>query len=286
MSLPPPLPADTGRSRVRSVAAVIGASVIGLIILAALLSLVWTPYDPTAVDPAHTLEGAGWHRHLLGTDAYGRDTASQLMAGGQVALLAGLISVGIAALVGVPAGILAGMRPQWTGEFLMRVADVLFAFPALLLAILFAAAFGASTWTAMIAIGIATIPVFARLCRGATMQVMSRDYVVAARAAGRSPLRIARRHVLPNIAPVILVQSSVAFGTAILAEAALAYLGLSTRPPTPSWGRMLHDAQGYLFSSPQLSIWPGIAIAAAVLAFNLAGDGLRDLLDPALRDRT
>ncbi|HVX45579.1 MAG TPA: ABC transporter permease [Mycobacteriales bacterium] len=282
----PPLPVETERSRVRSIAAIVGSVIIGLIVLIALLSLVWTPYDPTAVDPAHTLEGAGWHQHALGTDAFGRDTASQLMAGAQVTLLAGLVSVGIAGLIGIPVGILAGMRPQWTGEFLMRGADVLFAFPALLLAILFAAAFGASTWTAMIAIGISTIPVFARLCRSATLQVMSREFIEAARAAGQGGFRIAWRHVLPNIAAVILVQASVAFGIAILAEAALAYLGLSTRPPTPSWGRLLHDAQGYLFSSPQLAIWPGVAIAVTVLAFTLAGDGFRDRLDPALRDRS
>lgn len=282
----PPLPVETERSRVRSIAALAGTVIIGLIVLTALVSLVWTPFDPTAIDPAHTLEGAGWHKHVLGTDAFGRDTASQLMTGAQVTLLAGLVAVGIAGLIGIPAGILAGMRPQWTGEFLMRGADVLFAFPALLLAILFAAAFGASTWTAMIAIGISTIPVFARLCRSATLLVMSREFIEAARAAGQSGFRIAWRHVLPNIAAVILVQASVAFGIAILAEAALAYLGLSTRPPTPSWGRLLHDAQGYLFSSPQLAIWPGIAIALSVLAFTLAGDGFRDRLDPALRDRS
>lgn len=282
----PPLPVETERSRVRSIAALAGTVIIGLIVLTALVSLVWTPFDPTAIDPAHTLEGAGWHKHVLGTDAFGRDTASQLMTGAQVTLLAGLVAVGIAGLIGIPAGILAGMRPQWTGEFLMRGADVLFAFPALLLAILFAAAFGASTWTAMIAIGISTIPVFARLCRSATLLVMSREFIEAARSAGQSGFRIAWRHVLPNIAAVILVQASVAFGIAILAEAALAYLGLSTRPPTPSWGRLLHDAQGYLFSSPQLAIWPGIAIALSVLAFTLAGDGFRDRLDPALRDRS
>jgi peptide/nickel transport system permease protein len=178
---------------------------------------------------------------------------------------------------------LAGVAGGWVSEVLMRASDVLYAFPALLLAILLAAAFGASTWTAMVAIGVATVPAFARVTRAGTLQVLASDYVLAARAAGTGRLAIAGRHILPNVAPVIGVQASVAFGIAILAEAALSYLGLATPPPTPTWGRMLRDAQTYLFSDPVLALWPGLAIALAVLGFNLLGDGLRDVLDPRLR---
>jgi len=283
----PTIPIDEPRRRGRlhHLTVGLGFVLVLLTIVMALVSFVWTPYDPTFVNANETLDGLGQHGHLLGTDAFGRDTFSQLLVGARVTLLAGIIAVAIAAVVGVPAGILAGMRARWLGELIMRGNDILFAFPALLLAILFAAGWGASTWTAMVAIGISTVPVFARLARASTLQVMTTEYVLAARAAGRGGWWIARRHVLPNIASVLVVQASVAFGLAILAEAALAYLGLSTQPPTPSWGRMLHDAQGYLFTAPRLSVWPGIAIGLAVLGFNLLGDGLRDLLDPRLRER-
>jgi peptide/nickel transport system permease protein len=276
------VPIETTPRR-RHLGAWIGLVLVLIAVVMALLSFVWTPYDPTFVNANQTLDGLGEHGHLLGTDAYGRDTFSQLLVGARITLLAGIIAVAISGVVGIPLGILAGMRGRWLGELIMRGNDIIFAFPALLLAILFAAGWGASTWTAMIAIGIATVPIFARLARASTLQVMTTEYVLAARAAGRGGWWVARRHVLPNIAPVLVVQASVAFGLAILAEAALAYLGLSTQPPTPSWGRMLHDSQGYLFTAPRLSIWPGIAIGLTVLGFNLLGDGLRDLLDPRLR---
>jgi peptide/nickel transport system permease protein len=285
MTAPPVLLEPSHRGRLRSLSAALGGVLVAIVIVMALLSFVWTPYDPTFVNANSTLEGIGSHGHLLGTDAYGRDTFSQLLVGARVTLLAGIIAVGISAIVGVPMGMLAAMRSRWLSETLMRGNDIILAFPALLLAILLAAGFGASTWTAMVAIGISTVPIFARLARASSMQVMTTEYVLAARAAGRGGWWIARRHVLPNIASVLVVQASVAFGLAILAEAALAYLGLSTQPPTPSWGRMLHDGQGYLFSAPRLSIWPGVAIGIAVLGFNLLGDGLRDLLDPRLRER-
>ena len=278
-------PRPPGRSRRRLPhGLLVGGTLVGLVVAAALVSFGWTPYDPTAIDPTQGLLGPGQHGHLLGTDNYGRDLFSQLLAGARVTLLVGIVSVAISAVVGVPLGILAGMRRGFLGELVMRANDIVFAFPALLLAILLAAAYGASTLTAMVAIGIATIPAFARLARAATLQVMASDYVLAARASGRRGLAIAWSHVLPNIAAVLVVQASVAFAIAILAEAALAYLGLSTRPPTPSWGRMLHDAQAYLFTKPLLSVWPGVAIAVAVLGFNLLGDGLRDYLDPRLRE--
>jgi peptide/nickel transport system permease protein len=278
--------ADGGRAgRRTNLATVIGGAVAALVVATALLSFVWTPYDPTGIDPTARLAGPGTGGHLLGTDSFGADVLSQLMAGARVTLLVGVVAVAIAGLIGTPLGILAGMRRGILSDVIVRAGTILFGFPALLLALLLAASFGASTTTAMVAIGVATIPAFLRLAYAATLQVMSTDYVTAARTSGLGGMRIARRHVLPNIASVLLVQASVAFALAILAEAGLSYLGLSTRPPTPSWGRMLHDAQTHLFTDPALSVWPGLAIAAAVLAFNLLGDGLRDLLDPKLRER-
>jgi peptide/nickel transport system permease protein len=262
----------------------IGALLVGLTVLTAVISFFWTPFDPVRVDSSAVLQ-APFGSHLLGTDGFGIDIASRIMIGAQTCLLVGVIAVGIAALFGVPLGIFAGVVGGWMSEIVMRASDVLYAFPALLLAILLAAAFGASTWTAMVAIGIATIPAFARVARAGTLPVMASDYVLAARASGTGRLAIATRHILPNVAPVIGVQASVAFGIAILAEAALSYLGLATPPPTPTWGRMLRDAQTYLFSNPILALWPGLAIGLAVLGFNLLGDGLRDLLDPKLRER-
>ncbi|GAB3622325.1 ABC transporter permease [Mariniluteicoccus endophyticus] len=261
----------------------IGAVLVAGVVLTALLAVVWTPFDPEHVVPDQRMLGPGLP-HLLGTDNFGIDIFSRLMAGARVCLMVGVIAVGIAALVGVPLGMLAGMARGWLGELVMRGADILYAFPALLLAILLAAAFGGSTWTAMTAIGIATVPAFIRVARAATMSVMSADYVVAARSSGTSHLGTAVRHVLPNIAPVVGVQASVSFGIAILAEAALSYLGLGTPPPQPTWGRMLREAQTFLFTDPLQALWPGLAIALAVLGFNLLGDGLRDLLDPRLKE--
>jgi peptide/nickel transport system permease protein len=200
-------------------------------------------------------------------------------------LFVGIVAVGIAALIGTPLGIFAGMGSGWASEIVMRANDLLLAFPALLMAIMFAAVYGPSTLTAMVAIGIATIPSFARLARSGTLNVMNTEYVLAARAAGRTRRAIALRHVLPNISGLIIVQSSVAFAIAILAEAALSFLGFGTRPPTPSWGRMLQESQEMLHSAPLLALWPGLAIALAVLGFNLLGDGLRDRLDPRLEVR-
>lgn len=263
---------------------IMGVVLVGAVIVTALISLVWTPFDPTRVDSAARLLPPLSRGHLFGTDGFGLDIFSRVMTSAQVCLQVGIIAVGIAAIAGVPLGMLAGVAGGWLSELVMRATDILYAFPALLLAILLAAALGASTWTAMIAIGIATIPAFARVARAGTLQVMASDYVLAARAAGTGGPAIAARHILPNIAPVIGVQASVAFGIAILAEAALSYLGLATPPPRPTWGRMLKDAQVYLFSDPLLALWPGLAIALAVLGFNLLGDGLRDLLDPKLRE--
>ncbi|OXM74501.1 MULTISPECIES: ABC transporter permease [Amycolatopsis] len=271
----------TGRTSPTLVA---GAVLVGLVVLAALVSFAWTPHDPLKVESTARLLGPTGD-HWFGTDKFGRDVFSQILVGARTTLYVGVIAVGVAALVGTPLGILAGMSKRWLGEFVMRVNDLVLAFPALLLAIMLGAVYGASTVTAMIAIGVATIPSFARVARSGTLQVMSTEYVLAARSAGRSRFFIARRHVLPNIGGLVIVQCSVSFGIAVLAEAALSFLGFGTRPPTPSWGRMLQESQELLTVQPRLALVPGLAIAIAVLGFNLLGDGLRDRLDPRLERR-
>jgi peptide/nickel transport system permease protein len=260
-----------------------GLVLVGLVVLAAVVSLFWTPFDPIRVVPGERLLPPGWP-HLLGTDGFGIDVFARLLLGARTTLVVGIISVGVAAVIGVPLGMLAGQAPRLIDDIVMRVADVVYALPALLLAMLLASVFGASTLTAMVAIGVASIPAFARVSRAGTLQVMAADFVLAARASGTSRWGIATRHVAPNIAPVVGVQASVGFAMAILAEAALSYLGLGTPRPTPTWGNMLRDAQQYLFLAPLQAVWPGLAIAVAVLGFNLLGDGLRDYLDPRLRE--
>lgn len=279
----------TGRRRKRgdgsrqklSATLIIGLVLIGLVAAAAIMSFIWTPYDPTQAMPSDRLQGSSLE-HLMGTDKYGRDVFSAMLYGARITLFVGVISVGIAILIGTPLGILAGIRGGWIEEVIMRTSDIALAFPALLLAIMFSAVFGASTLTAMVAIGIATIPGFARVARSGTLQVMSTEYILAARAASQSRFRIAIRHVLPNIIGIVVVQSSVSFALAVLAEAGLSFLGLGTPPPTPSWGRMLQESQQFLGTEPMLAVWPGLAIAIAVMGFNLLGDGLRDRFDPKL----
>ncbi len=261
----------------------LGATLVVTVVLMALVSLVWTPYDPTLVVPGQRLRGPS-PTHWLGTDGMGIDNLSRILVGARTTIVVGVVSVGIAALLGVPIGMLAGQGPRWLNEIVMRITDIAYAFPALLLAILLAARFGASPVTAMTAIGLATIPSFARVTRAGTLQVMSSDFVLAARSSGTRWPGISLRHVLPNIAPLIGVQASVTFALAILAEAALSYLGLSTAAIVPTWGKMLRDAQSVMFNAPLQAVWPGLAIATAVLGFNLLGDGLRDLLDPRLRE--
>jgi ABC-type glutathione transport system ATPase component/ABC-type dipeptide/oligopeptide/nickel transport system permease subunit len=280
----PPLP-DLGpaaepRRPGRHPQLVIGAVLVGLVVATALVSLVWTPFDPEHAGAERLLPPGA--EHWFGTDRFGRDVFSQVMAGAQVTLLVGVVAVGIAAVVGVPLGVLAGMRGGRLGALLMRGSDILLAFPGLLLAIVLGAVYGAGTVTAMVALGIGSVPAFARVARSGTLQVMRSDYVLAARAANRGEAAIAARHVLPNIAGTVLVQCSVNFAIAVLAEAGLSFLGLGTPPPTPSWGRMLQESQQFLGVADHLAIVPGVAIAVAVLGFNLLGDGLRDVLDPRL----
>lgn len=260
---------------------VAGALLSLLLVGAAALSLVWTPWSPFEIDMAAKLQGPN-ARHWLGTDPFGRDVASLLLMGARSSILVGLIAVGIGLLLGTAAGLLAAARRGWAEEVIMRLADFTFAFPAILSAIMMTAVFGAGIVNAIIAIGIFNIPTFARISRASARQVWTRDYVLAARACGKGPWRITLDHVLPNIASVLIVQATIQFATAILAEAALSYLGLGTQPPQPSWGRMLAEAQTLLYQAPLLAVFPGIAIALAVLGLNLLGDGLRDLLDPKL----
>jgi peptide/nickel transport system permease protein len=264
---------------------VAGTLLVGLVVAVAALSFLWTPHDPRHVVVAERLRPPGYAGNPLGTDQLGRDELSLLMAGARNTLLVGIVTVVIAMVVGVPAGGLAALHRGPLEELTMRSSDVLLAFPALLLAVLFAAVFRPSTLTAMAAIGIAFVPVFARVVRGAGLQVMEQDYVTAARTFGGRGGWIFWRHLLPNVSPVIIVQAALAFAIAILAEAALSYLGLGTPPPTPSWGRMLSESQTYLDQAPLLALWPGLCIALAVLGFNLLGDGLRDLLDPRVLER-
>lgn len=260
---------------------VVGALLSALLVLAAAVSLFWAPYPPAEIDIPNKLAAPG-AAHWLGTDSLGRDIASQLLVGAQSAIIVGLLAVAIGLVLGVGLGCLASARRGWVEEAVMRAADFTFAFPALLSAIMLGAIYGPGLLTGILAIGIFNIPVFARITRGAANAVWSRDYVLAARAAGFGGWRITLDHVLPNIANVLIVQATISFATAILAEAALSYLGLGTQPPQPSWGRMLNEAQTLMFQAPMLAVWPGAAIALSVLGLNLMGDGLRDLLDPRL----
>ena len=278
-----PLPQGRRGRRVNG-SLVVGGLIVLTVLGMAILSFLWTPHDPTLVNSAVRLQEPSLE-YWFGTDKFGRDVFSQILVGSRTTLFVGFVAVGVAALVGVPLGILAGMAPRWFGELIMRGNDLLLAFPALLLAIMFAAVYGASTFVAMVAIGIATIPIFARLIRSGTLQVMKTEYVVAARVSGRRPVAIGLRHVLPNVGSLVIVQASVGFAIAVLAEAALSFLGFGTPPPTPSWGRMLQESQEMLWSAPRLAAVPGLAIALAVLGFNLLGDGLRDRFDPKLDDR-
>ena len=260
---------------------VVGSAVLVLLVVSAVVSMFWSPYPVGDIDIPNKL-AASSAQHWFGTDSLGRDIASLLLVGSQNSLLVGFIAVGIGLGAGVPLGLLASAKRGWVEEVVMRAADFTFAFPALLSAILLTSIYGPGLVVSITAIGIFNIPVFARITRGAANSVWSRDYTLAARAAGKTKWAITWEHVLPNIASVLIVQASVQFAIAILAEAALSYLGLGTQAPQPSWGRMLNEAQSQMFQAPMLAVYPGVAIALAVLGLNLMGDGLRDLLDPRL----
>lgn len=259
----------------------LGLALTLLLACTALLSFVWTPHNPYEIDMALKLrapDGTYW----LGTDAFGRDVASLLLVGARASIVVGVIAVSIGLVIGTALGLLAAAKRGWVEETIMRLADFGFAFPAILSAIMLTAVFGPGMVIAITAIGIYNIPTFARITRASANAVWSREFVLAARACGKGSFSITMEHVLPNIVSVLIVQATIRFAIAILAEAALSYLGLGTQPPQPSWGRMLSEAQTLLFQAPRLAVFPGIAIALAVLGLNLLGDGLRDLFDPRL----
>ena len=262
--------------------AMLGLAVVVLLAGAALLAPWIAPYDPTATSWSAVRKAPSW-AHWLGTDEVGRDVLSRVIWGARASLSAGLVSVGIALGIGVPLGLLAGYASGWVDAVLSRLVDAMLAVPFLILAIALAAFLGPSLGNAMIAIGVTATPIFVRLTRGQTLAAKVEDYVEAARSVGNPHWRIALRHVLPNIVPPLLIQASLAIAGAIIAEAALSFLGLGQQPPAPSWGSMLNAAQRFLSQAPWMAFWPGMAIFLAVLAFNLLGDGLRDALDPRHR---
>src|SRR5262245_39279441 len=263
-------------------AAVLGLAVITAFILLALLAPLIVPFDPVATSwslvrkPPPSL-------HWFGTDELGRDILSRVVYGARASLLAGAISVAIALGIGVPLGLLAGYRGGFADALISRITDAMLACPFLILAIALAAFLGPSLGNAMIAIGISATPIFIRLTRGQVLSVKAEDYVEAARALGNPDWRIALSHILPNILPALLVQATLSIAAAIIAEAALSFLGLGQQPPAPSWGSMLNAAQRFLTQAPWMAIWPGLAIFLVVLSLNLLGDGLRDALDPRQR---
>jgi ABC-type dipeptide/oligopeptide/nickel transport system permease subunit len=279
----PPLLKDRRvRALFRNRGAMVGAALILLLALLAAGAGVITPHGPRAVDLDHVLEPPS-SRHWLGTDDLGQDLLSRLLHGARISLVVGAVSVGIAVLVGVPLGAVAGYAGGRIDASLMRITDVMLAFPSIVLAIAVVAALGASLLNLMIAVGVVAIPNYARQVRASVLEVKAEDYVTAGRALGATPARILLKTVLPNCLAPLLVLATLDYGVAILEAAALSFLGLGPEPGTPEWGKMLADAQNLFSRAPRVVIAPGICISAAVLAFNLLGDGLRDALDPKAR---
>ena len=270
------------RRLLRRRAAMLGLAVVIIFVLMALLAPWIAPHDPIATSWSE-LRKAPSAVHWFGTDELGRDVFSRVIWGTQASLLAGVVSVGISLLLGVPIGLAAGFLGGWVDSLISRITDAFLACPFLILAIAMAAFLGPSLRNAMIAIGVSATPIFVRLVRAQVINVRVEDYIEAARAVGNPPLRIALRHVLPNIMAPIIVQSTLAIAAAVIAEASLSFLGLGQQPPEPSWGSMLNTAKNYMDSAPWMAIWPGLSIFLLVLAFNLLGDGLRDALDPRQR---
>ena len=259
----------------------LGLAITALLLLTAAVSLVYTPRDPLEMSMEARLEGPS-ESHPLGTDQFGRDLLSRIMVGSETSILVGVIAVGIGMGLGVFLGMLSGYFGGWLDETFMRLMDAVQGFPAILSALLITAVSKPSVVISMVAIGVAFLPVFARLTRASFLELRDREFVLAARALGTGDAALIGRHILPNTLAPLIVQATISFPVAILAEAALSYLGLGTQPPHPSWGLMLREAQAFLGLSPWFAIFPGTAIALTVLGFNLLGDGLRDLLDPKM----
>lgn len=259
--------------------ALFGAALVAFFVGIALLAPVLPIPGPAETDWSAVRKPPS-AAHWLGTDEIGRDVLSRMIWGAQASLLAGVVSVAIALGLGIPLGVMAGYRRGWTDAAISRVTEALLATPFLILAIALAAFLGPSLRNAMIAIGLSAMPIFIRIARGQTLQVMTEDYVESARAIGLAHGAIVWRYVLPNIFPPLLVQATLTVATAIIAEASLSFLGLGQQPPAPSWGSMLNTAKAFLEQAPWMALWPGIAIFLVVLGFNLLGDGLRDAFDP------
>jgi len=260
----------------------IGLILVTAIVATALVSFVWTPYDVYGIDIPDKLLAPSL-QHPFGTDHFGRDVLSMIMVGARSSLAVALIAVGIGAGIGVPLGLLAAARQDLIGETIMRGNDVIFAFPSLLMAVMISAVYGPGAINAIIAIGIFNIPVFARVTRGAALSLWSREYILAARVAGKTSFLISTQHILPNLTGLLLVQAAIQFAMGVVAEAGLSYVGLGVQPPLPSWGRMLSEAQTMIDFAPWLAIFPGLAIMVLVFSFGLIGDGLNDHLDPRLK---
>ncbi|TRW95981.1 ABC transporter permease [Paracoccus sp. M683] len=262
---------------------ILGTVLAGAALLAAALSLVWTPYDVTAMAISDKLQPPS-AAHWMGTDHFGRDILSMIMVGARTSIAVALVAVGIGMGLGVPLGLVAAAnRGGWLDEVVMRGNDLIFAFPSLVIAILITAVLGPSAVNAIIAIGIFNIPVFARVTRGGALPIWTLDYIRAAEVAGKGATRISVEHILPNTANLLIVQGTIQFSLGILAEAGLSYVGLGAQPPTPSWGRMLAEAQTMVTIAPHVALIPGLCIVLTVLGLNLLGDGLRDALDPRQR---
>jgi peptide/nickel transport system permease protein len=273
---------DALRLLLRRRGAVFGLAVIALFVLVALLAPWIAPHDPLATSWG-AIRKPPSSAYWLGTDEIGRDVLSRVIWGARASLLAGVISVTLSLAIGLPIGLAAGYLGGWVDALISRMTDAMLACPFLILAIALAAFLGPSLTNAMIAIGISATPIFVRLTRGQVLAVKTEDYVEAARAVGNPQLRIALRHVLPNIVAPLIVQATLAIAAAVIAEASLSFLGLGQQPPAPSWGSMLNTARNYMDHAPWMAIWPGLSIFLLVLSFNLVGDGLRDALDPRHR---
>ena len=270
------------RLALRNRSFLVGGAITLAIAVLALISVAWTPYDITKLSIPDRLQGPSMS-HWFGTDHFGRDIFSMVMEGSRNSIAVAFIAVSVGVGFGVPLGCWAAAQRGWIDEILMRGADVIFAFPALLSAVMITAVFGPGAVNAIIAIGIFNIPVFARIARGASLALWPREFILASRAAGKGRARITVEHILPNIANLIVVQATIQFSLGILAEAGLSYVGLGAQPPATSWGRMLAEAQTMMSIAPQMALAPGIAIIVTVLGLNLLGDGLRDVLDPKSR---
>lgn len=257
---------------------VVGTVLLALVGGAATLSLVWVPHDPNQMAVAQRLAPPSLE-HPLGTDPFGRDLFSRVLVGARTTLGVGLAVVAVGLVVGVALGAVAGLARGWPDELVMRLIDALAAFPSLLLALMLVAVMGPGATSATLALGVAAVPAFARLTRAGLLSLRESPMVEAARAVGVGPWRLVRRHLLPNLQPVLLVEASLTFASAVVAEAALSYLGLGIQPPWPSWGRMLREAQSFIALSPYPALAPGLAMVVTVLGLHLLGDGLRDWLD-------